>query len=107
MSKRFVVALPLVLTILGLALLVTLSQRAKAEVPLAAARTSKGDIVMMSCRTGSSAFTVTTYQGSTAGPPKKTDSCPQTLSDLVREGFTIRHIGVNEEVDFFVYTLER
>ena len=107
MRKRLVIALPVLLAVLGLVVLVTLPQSATAEVLPGAGQPPKGDIVMMSCRTGPSAFTVSSYQGSTAVPPKKTDSCPQTLSDLVREGFTIRHIGVTDDVDFFVYTLER
>ena len=104
MKKGLAFAALAAMTALGLALIVTLPREAVAQP---SAQASGADVVMMRCESRSQGFFVTSYQGSTAAPSKKTDNCPQTLSDLQGDGFTIRHIGYSQEADFYVFTLAR
>jgi hypothetical protein len=64
------------------------------------------DVVMIRCGTGSQ-FPVTSYQGSAAAPSKRSATCPQVLSDLKKDGFSIRDVGYSLEVDVAIYTLMR
>jgi hypothetical protein len=65
------------------------------------------DVVMMRCATGSD-FSVKAYEGSTNAPAKKTGKCPETVSQLMREGFSIESVGYFDDTDKFIaYTLIR
>jgi len=95
-----VVAVSLAVGILAVA---TWSGKAAAQPVVAA---DAPDFVMIRCGTGSQ-FPVTAYQGSAAAPSKRSASCPQVLSDLKKDGFSIRDVGYSLEVDVAIYTLMR
>ena len=52
-------------------------------------------------------FVVSEYQGSVSTPARKTDSCADTLGDLVKAGFAIDRVGYSDDADFVLYTLGR
>ena len=68
----------------------------------------RGDVIMMRCATDGPTFRVTGFGGSTQAPGKKAEVCPEELSLLLRDGFTIRDVG-HSDVDkkYVVYTLTR
>jgi hypothetical protein len=98
-----------VATLVGMSLtLYALSSEATAQETRVEARTEGVDVVMLRCGTGGATFSVQAYQGSPAAPSKKSDSCPETLSLLRRDGFTLSTVGYNDEDgDFVVFTLMR
>ncbi len=66
------------------------------------------DVILMRCDTGGLKFSITAYEKSTAAPAKKTESCSENLSILMKDGFVIRDIGHHDqEKDFVIYTLVR
>ena len=68
----------------------------------------RGDVILMRGDTGGLKFSVTAYEKSTAAPTKKTESCSENLSLLMKDGFVIRDIGHHDqEKDFVIYTLVR
>lgn len=72
----------------------------------AVARSPSGEVILLRCKTGAD-FAVVAYQGSASAPSKKSNSCPETLSLLLKDGFVIHDVGHSVDVDFVVYTLMR
>jgi len=69
---------------------------------------SGSDVVMVRCATSGSAISVGAYQGSASAPTRRSESCPETLSLLKRDGFSIESISVfDQESDYLVFTLVR
>ena len=66
------------------------------------------DVVMVRCALDSS-FSVMAYQGSPAAPARKSDNCPEQLSILSKEGFTLVDTGYFDAKDqqWVVHTLSR
>jgi hypothetical protein len=64
------------------------------------------DVVMMRCRTTGD-FPVVVYRGSSAAPTKRSESCPESLAQLFKEGFSIRDVGYSEDAETVIYTLKR
>jgi hypothetical protein len=74
----------------------------------AASPQRKGDIVMVRCDSAGASFNVTGFLGSTAAPPKKSKSCPETLALLMRDGFSVEDSGHYDlKTSFVLYTLVR
>ena len=66
------------------------------------------DVVMIRCDANEKTFVVRAYGGSQAAPAKKSDSCPQALSLLKKDGFVVESVGYfDEDDDYIVYTLVR
>ena len=86
----------------------TLSDGAAAAVTSAGEKPFGGDVIMMRCVTDGPRFAVTGFDGSSQAPGKKSDSCAEELSLLLREGFTVRDVG-HSDVDkkYLVVTLTR
>ena len=63
-------------------------------------------MVLLKCDSG---FKVTLYQGNTSAPTKKSGDCAESVSRLVREGFTITNVGHydRQQAPFTVYTFVR
>jgi hypothetical protein len=102
-NRGLAVLLAVVLVAVGVLLVATFSERAAAQQETA---TGAPDFVMIRCGTGPQ-FPVKGYQGSAAAPSKRSASCPQVLSDLKKDGFSIRDVGYSLEVDMVVFTLMR
>lgn len=93
-----IAALLLVALAAGLAL--TTRDAAAADPP------RRGDVVMLRC--DPVGLRVVKYKGSTETPGKKSDSCPQAISLLLRDGFKISSVGYgDEETEFALFTLLR
>lgn len=87
---------------------VVLSATTRAQETRTAAEGGRGgEVVMLQCRVASGSITVSSYQASTEAPAKRTDSCSQTLSELMRNGFTIQHQGLSQEATYAFYMLLR
>jgi hypothetical protein len=73
-----------------------------------AAKSFRGDVIIMRCATDDARFAVTAFTGSTQAPGKKSELCAEELSLLFREGFAIRDVG-HSDVDkkYVVLTLTR
>lgn len=71
--------------------------------------TTRGkDVILVRCSTGGMNFTTTAYQGSAATPSRRSESCPETLSILLKDGFSIFHVAHSDiDADYLVYTLLR
>lgn len=66
------------------------------------------EVVMVRCTPVVGRFAVTAYQGSTTAPAQRSDSCPETLSLLVGDGFEVQEVGYFDvDDDYVVYTLAR
>lgn len=93
---------------IGAAALVSSSSSAIAQ-PHPAGPPPKGDVVLLGCSGGGSEFKLTAYQGSAGTPAKKSGSCAENLSVLIKEGFVVRDIGQNdaEKIGLVVFTLVR
>jgi hypothetical protein len=66
------------------------------------------DVILVRCSTDGLKFTTTAYQGSTAAPGRRSESCPETLSLLLKDGFSIFHVAHSDiDADYLVYTLLR
>jgi hypothetical protein len=84
----------------------TLSSNVIAEQEKPATRGK--DVILVRCSTSGMNFTTTAYQGSAAAPSRRSESCPETLSILLRDGFTIFHVAHSDiDADYLVYTLLR
>lgn len=72
-------------------------------------RPSRGDVVIMRCSVGSADLAVTAYQGNSSTPAKRSASCAESISALMKDGFVIRDVGHydDEKLGFVVYTLLR
>ena len=91
------------LVVLSMAVML-LTQSVTASTP----RSPSGEVILMRCNTGGKVFFTAAYQGSSTAPSKRSDECPENLSLLLKEGFSIRDIGHYDfENDFVVYTLIR
>ena len=92
-----------VAAIVGIAVGVSISG-AQAEDIAPAARAV--DIVLIRCGTDSAKLSLTAYEGSTRAPARKSDSCSENISLVLREGFTIKDIGHYDlESDYMLITL--
>ena len=68
---------------------------------------TSAEVIMLRCDTDAN-FTVKAYLGSTKAPAKRSDSCPETLSLLMRGGFHVLNVSHSDhDADFVVYTLLR
>ena len=67
----------------------------------------RGDVILVRCKRESRGFSITNFQGSAGTPTVRTESCAETLSDLVKRGFKIDDVGHNLDVDVTMYTLLR
>ncbi len=77
------------------------SQDASAAEPV-----ERDDVVMLRC--DPVGLKVVKYLGSTESPAQKSDSCPQAISLLLRDGFRIKSVGYgDEETEFALFTLLR
>jgi hypothetical protein len=88
----------------------TVGHEPQAQERSPAGRDLKGDVVLVRCDTaGGADLLITAYQGSTTAPAKKSSSCPESLSLLIKDGFAIRDIGHydHEKAGFVVFTLLR
>ena len=66
---------------------------------------SAAEVIMMRCSTDGSSFPVKAYHGSTNAPAKRSDSCPETLSLLMRAGFHVLNVSYSDhDADFVVYS---
>lgn len=65
------------------------------------------DVAIVRCRTAGGAFRVSEYQGSVSTPARKTDSCADTLGDLMKAGFAVDRTATSRDADYLVYTLTR
>ena len=93
---------------IGVATLVSSSSTASAQ-PLPPGPPPKGDVVLIGCVGGGADFKLTAYQGSAGTPAKKSGSCAENLSVLMKEGFALRDIGQNQadKSGLVVFTLVR
>ena len=66
------------------------------------------DVIMIRCALDSS-FSVKAYQGSPATPAAKSNNCPEQLSVLAQDGFTVLSTGYFDARDqqWVVHTLSR
>lgn len=62
--------------------------------------------IMMRC-VATSDFRVVAFKGSTGATSQKGSDCPEVLSWLAREGYTIRDSAFSLDADYVVYTLVR
>lgn len=107
MKRGLVVTLLVAAIVIAVSLAgVALSRRAVAQEPSIRAGHPRGDVVMLRCGT-SGRFVVAAYQGSTGAPTKKSDQCPQALSDLLKDGFKLDSRGYDHEAETVVFTLMR
>ena len=69
----------------------------------------RGDVVILRCSVVGADLPVTAYQGGPSTPGKKSTSCVESLSSLMKEGFTIRDTGHydDEKMGFVVFTMLR
>ena len=65
------------------------------------------DVAIVRCRTAGETFRVSEYQGSVSTPARKTESCADTLGDLLKAGFAIDRTATSQDADYLVYTLTR
>jgi hypothetical protein len=105
-KRRNVILTALLATALLALLLGTVSHEAVAEKRKF---TPDGrDVVLIRCSTEGLHFTTTAYQGSTVAPDKRAENCPETISLLLKEGFTIFHTAHSDvDSDYLVYTMLR
>lgn len=98
----------LVLALAAIWIFGALSEGAAAAVTSADEKPFGGDVIMMRCVTDGPRFAVTAFEGSSQAPGKKSDSCAEELSLLLRGGFTVRDVG-HSDVDkkYVVVTLTR
>lgn len=99
-----------IILLLGIALLpATGALLGGAEAGEATSQTGgKGEVIMMRCSIDQSRFKVVAFEGSPSAPVKKSEICPEELSLLLKEGFTIRD-AIHSDFDqkFAVYLLVR
>lgn len=71
-------------------------------------RASK-DVVMMRCNTTDASFSATGYQGNSGTPSKRSGSCSENISQLMKDGFVIHDIGHydTEKAGYLVVTMTR
>ena len=98
---RSLIAGALTLAVIGAIVVFSLAQQ-----PAAAAGGVKADVVMMRCGLTTS-FSVTSYQGSVSAPTRKGSTCPQVLSEVLKEGFTIQKIAVSQDAETVAFILVR
>ena len=67
----------------------------------------KNDVILMRCDTVGSELSVLAWGASSSSPSKRSDNCAEVLSILLKDGFTIKDIGHNNDADQVVYTLMR
>lgn len=71
-----------------------------------AGESGETDVVILRCRLATE-IAVVSYAASTGAPAKKSDSCAQALSQLLKDGFRIKQYGISDGTDYAVYTLLR
>jgi hypothetical protein len=98
---RSLIAGCLTLAVIGAIVVFALAQQ-----PAAAEGGARADVIMMRCGLGTS-FTVTSYQGSVSAPTRKGNTCPQVLSEVFKEGFTIREIAPSQDAETVAFILVR
>ncbi len=107
MNKPYQVALA-GFAVLGVALVagaaVSWSSLAQGEQ---SAKVTRGDVVMIRCDTSSPDLRVSAYQGSAAAPAKHSGSCAESISLLLKDGFSIRDMGrySDQTMGYMVITL--
>jgi len=105
-SLRLVVAGALLGGIFGMSVLFgdTVAQ-AQRESPKAGGQT---EVVMVRCTTNSSDFSVSAYRGSSGAPGKRGETCPEVLSQLLKDGFVVTDVGhYDRDSDYAVFLLSR
>ena len=67
------------------------------------------DVVLLRCNTNDAAFSATGYKGSAGTPSKRSDNCAENVSQLMKDGFSIRDIGHYdmEKAGYTVITMVR
>lgn len=104
-SKRLVVAGALLGGIFGMSALLGDTAQAQRESPKAGGQT---EVVMVRCTTNTSDFSVSAYRGSSGAPGKRGETCPEVLSQLLKDGFVITNIGhYDTNSDYAVFLLSR
>ena len=70
---------------------------------------SPRDVVMMRCNTTDADFTATGYKGNSGTPAKRSNSCSENISQLLKDGFVIQDIGHYdmEKAGYLVVTMTR
>jgi hypothetical protein len=101
----FVLAAGVLLLGIGWAALLSSSPSAVAQP----APPPRGDVVLIACTGSGTDFKLTAYQGSPGTPAKKSGSCAENLSVLIKDGFLLRDVGQNDadRTGLVVYTLVR
>ena len=107
MSNRIHLAFTAALTVaLFVLAVVFVSDDAVADLPDTTAADGK-DVILLRCETAKE-FKVTAFEGSPAAPARRSDSCPEALSLLLKGGFEIRHVAhADTDAHYLVYTLLR
>ena len=67
------------------------------------------DVVMMRCNTTDADFTASGYKGNSGTPAKRSNSCSENISQLLKDGFVIQDIGHYdmEKAGYLVVTMTR
>jgi len=72
-------------------------------------RRQGNDVVMMRCNTADATFEATGYQGNSGTPSKRSNTCTENISQLLKDGFAIQDIGHYdmEKAGYVVITMVR
>ena len=67
------------------------------------------DVIMMRCNTTDADFTASGYKGNSGTPAKRSNSCSENISQLLKDGFVIQDIGHYdmEKAGYLVVTMTR
>jgi hypothetical protein len=98
---RSLIAGGLTLAVIGAIVVLSLAQQ-----PAAAEGGAKADVIMMRCGLVTS-FAVTSYQGSVSAPTRKGSTCPQVLSEVLKEGFRIQKVAASQDAETVAFVLVR
>lgn len=105
--RRIVVsAAALAAAIVGVAAL--MGDSAAETSPASDGGRGQAELVMVRCNSTSPDFTVVAFRGSSGAPSKKGETCPEVLSQLMRDGFVVADVGhYDVDGDYVLYLLSR
>lgn len=94
--------------VVGVLAAILVSTRTIAEEPRATPA-GRGDVVLIRCDVLGTEPVVGAFQSNSGAPVKRSASCAESLSILLKDGFTFRDIGLStgDKAGFVVYTLTR
>jgi hypothetical protein len=101
--KRWIEVLPMAALI---AICIALAAGTLSHEATAQQERAGGDVILMRCKAVGD-FSVTGFSGSSGAPTKQSNSCPEALSLLGKDGFRKEKVSLSEDANFLVFILVR